>query len=91
MGSLLVGAEKRGNASGAGMMLKALIQPAANEFQFPVDGGLRGAQQFRGFFSGKSQKKAQLYHPAFARLELLKLVKNTIKVHQLDISGVDPR
>ena len=73
------------------MTLQALIQPTTDEFQFPVNGGLRGAQKFSGFFGGKSQKEAQFDHAAFALVEFLKLIKNTIEIHQFNIFGINPR
>jgi hypothetical protein len=70
--------------------VEAFVQPATREFQFPIYGSLRGAQQLRSFFRGKSKEEAKFHHTAFPRVQLVQFIQYTIEIHDLDLTGVNP-
>ncbi len=88
MYSQLVGAEWRGNASGFGRV-KPFIHPATDEFEFTVHSGFRNIHEAGGFLGRKAEKKTELEHAAFTRVQFVELVQNARQIQQLNVGGAN--
>jgi len=82
-----VGAKWTQSVSGG---VEAVVEPASDEAQVAVDGGLGGVEEFGGFFGGKAEEETQLDHAAFLGVDFFELFEDAIEVNHFGVAGVDP-
>jgi hypothetical protein len=80
-------AKRRRSVSGG---VEAVVEPAPDEAQIAVDGGLGGVEELGCFFGSEAEEETQLDHAAFLGVDFFEFFEDAIEVDHFGVAGVDP-